>query len=139
MATASENYKLVTDYYESFGEGGPEGLARMLSFFAEGKTNYTAGNSEFAGTQNSPAESEKILHRILELNEGNLEIVGMPTILLAGDAMVAVLLKERHKRAGKPEIIVPRLCVYEIADGKLSRSFIWQLEAEAYDAYYPRP
>src|SRR3546814_15008962 len=51
MATASENYKLVTDYYESFGEGGPEGLARMLSFFAEGKTNYTAGNSEFAGTR----------------------------------------------------------------------------------------
>src|SRR3546814_6458441 len=101
MATASENYKLVTDYYESFGEGGPEGLARMLSFFAEGKTNYTAGNSEFAGTQNSPAESEKILHRILELNEGNLEIVGMPTILLAGDAMVAVLLKEKHKRADR--------------------------------------
>src|SRR3546814_20647389 len=98
MATASENYKLVTDYYESFGEGGPEGLTRMLSFFAEGKTNYTAGNSEFAGTQNSTAESEKILHRIIERNEGNLEIVGMPTILLAGDAMVEVLLNENNKR-----------------------------------------
>src|SRR3546814_7750962 len=77
----------------------------MLSVFDEGKTNYTAGNAEFAGTQNSQAESEKILHRILELNEGNLEIVGMPTILLAGDAMVAVLLKEKHKRAGHPELI----------------------------------
>lgn len=139
MTTATDNYKLITDYYESFGEGGLEGLARMKSFFAEGKTNYTAGNSEFAGTQNSPAESSKILQRILELNEGNLQVVGMPTILLAGDAMVAVLLKERHHRAGHPPLIVPRLCVYEIADGKLSRSFIWQLEGKAFDEYYPKP
>lgn len=139
MATASDNYKLITDYYEAFGEGGPEGLARMKSFFAEGKVNYTAGNSEFAGTQNSPDESSKVLSRILELNDGNLEIVGKPTILLAGDAMVAVLLHEKHNRVGQPELIVPRLCVYEIADGKLSRSFIWQLESKAYDDYYPRP
>lgn len=138
MTTASENFKLLTDYYNAFGEGGPEGLARMAEFYASDKTNYTAGNSELAGTVSSPEESLKYLHRLLELNEGRLEIVGTPTILLAGDKMVAVLLKEKHHRVGHPEMIVPRLCIYEIADGKFTRSFIWQLEAEAFDQYYPK-
>lgn len=138
MAKASENYQLLTDYYDALGEGGPEGLARMAAFYAEGKTNYTAGDSELAGEVSSPEESLKYLVRLFELNEGRLSLAGTPTILLAGDKMVAVLLKEKHHRTGKPPIVVPRLCIYEIEDGKFTKSFIWQLEGEAFDAYYPK-
>lgn len=139
MPRPSENVKLIEDYYGAFGEGGAEGLARMAAFYADDKTNYTAGNSEFSVTATSPSESSQILNRILELNAGNLGIVGKPVILLAGDSMVAVLLTEKHHRVGQPELVVPRLCIYEIADGKLGKSFIWNLESKAYDEYYPKP
>lgn len=138
MTKASENFQLLTDYYAALGDGGEEGLSRMASFYAEGKTNYTAGDSEFSGQVDSPEESVKYLTRLLDLNDGRFELVGTPTIVLAGDRMVAVLLKEKHHRTGGEELIVPRLCVYEIEDGKFTSSFIWQLEAEAFDAYYPK-
>ena len=138
MANASETLQLLTDYYAAYGDGGPEGLARMGAFYAEGKTNYTAGTSELSGTVESPEASLQYLHRLLDLNDNRIEILGTPTILLAGDAMVAVLLKEKHHGVGQPELIIPRLCVYEIETGKVTKSFIWQLESEAFDAYYPR-
>lgn len=139
MATPSENHKLMTDYYAAFGDGGLEGLARMASFFAEGKTSYTAGNSELSGETNSPEESAKVLQRLLEMSDGEISFAAPPTILVAGDAVVALLVHEKHARTGQPELVVPRLYVYEITDGKLSRSFGWQLESKAFDEYYPRP
>jgi ketosteroid isomerase-like protein len=139
MATASENYKLLTDYYEAYGDGGPEGLARMASFYAEDKPSYTAGNSELSGETRSPEESLKVMRRLQELSGGNITFAAPPTVLLAGDAVVALLVHEKHAREDRPELVVPRLYVYEIADGKISRSFGWQLESKAFDEYYPRP
>ena len=138
MATASENHKLLTDYYAAFGDGGLEGLARMASFFAKDKTSYTAGNSELSGETNSPEESVKVLRRLLELSDGNVSCAAPPTVLVAGDAVVALLVHEKHARVGRPELVVPRLYVYEIDEGKIIRSFGWQLESKAFDEYYPR-
>jgi ketosteroid isomerase-like protein len=139
MATASENHKLLTEYYEAYGDGGPEGLARMARFYAEDKPSYTAGNSELSGETRSPEESLKVMRRLQELSGGNITFAAPPTVLVAGDTVVALLVHERHARIGRPELVVPRLYVYEIADGKISRSFGWQLESKAFDAYYPRP
>ncbi|WP_162893329.1 hypothetical protein [Microbacterium halotolerans] len=90
---------------------------------------------EFARAGEALAE----MKRLQELSGGNVSFVGPPTILLAGDAVVALLIHERHARPGKPELIVPRLYVYEIAEGKFTKSFGWQLESDAFDQYYPRP
>ena len=139
MATAAENYALLSSYYAAYGDGGPEGLARMASFYAEDKPSYTAGNSELSGETSSPEESLRVMHRLQELSGGNITFAAPPTILLAGDTVVALVLNEKHHRIGQPELIVPRLYVYEIADGKISRSFGWQLESKAFDEYYPRP
>lgn len=137
MATASENHQLLTDYYAAYGDGGPEGLARMASFYADDKPSYTAGRSELSGETNSPEESLKVMRRLQELSGGNITFAAPPTVLVAGDTVVALLVDERHARPGKPELVVPRLYVYEITDGKISRSFGWQLESAAFDAYYP--
>ncbi|MGI5132992.1 nuclear transport factor 2 family protein [Pseudonocardia sp. CA-107938] len=138
MATASENHQLLSDYYAAYGSGGPEGLARMAAFYAENKPSYTAGNSELSGETNSPEESLKVMRRLQELSGGNITFAAPPTVLVAGDAVVALLVHEKHARIGRPELVVPRLYVYEIADGKISKSFGWQLEAKAFDEYYPR-
>ncbi|WP_133878391.1 hypothetical protein [Paractinoplanes brasiliensis] len=130
--------KLLTDYYAAYGEGGAEGLARMSAFYAPNKTHYMAGNSELAGESRSPEESLQAMKRLQELSGGNVSFVGPPAILLAGDAVVVLLVQERHARPGKPELIVPRLYLYEIADGKFTKSFAWQIESEAFDNYYPR-
>ncbi|MFI7606027.1 hypothetical protein ACIBTV_12965 [Micromonospora sp. NPDC049366] len=135
---AAANYQLLIDYYAAYGDGGAEGLARMASFYAENKPSYTAGNSELSGETNSPEESLKVMRRLQELSGGNITFAAPPTILLAGDAVVALVVNERHARPGRPELVVPRLYVYEISDGKISRSFGWQLESEAFDQYYPR-
>lgn len=138
MATASENHQLLTDYYAAYGEGGPEGIARMASFYAKDKPAYIGGNSEFSGHIKNTEEAVKLLLRVQELNNGNVKIVGKPTVLVAGDTVVATLIYEKHARVGQPELIVPRLCVYEIADGKLSKAFAWQIESKIFDDYYPR-
>jgi len=138
VATPSENFQLLTDYYAAHGDGGPESVARMVSFYAEDKPAYIAGNSAVSGTVNNADEAAQYLRRLHELNGGRVELVGTPTILLAGDTMVAALIHQRHHQAGKPDLVVPRLCVYEIADGKLSRAFMWQLESQVFDEYYPR-
>ncbi|MEH0930737.1 hypothetical protein [Micromonospora sp. CPCC 205558] len=135
---AAANYQLLTDYYAAYGDGGAEGLARMAAFYAENKPSYTAGNSELSGETNSPEESLKVMRRLQELSGGNITFAAPPTILLAGDAVVALVVNERHARPGLPELVVPRLYVYEIADGKISRSFGWQLQSKAFDQYYPR-
>ncbi|MFI6426695.1 hypothetical protein [Promicromonospora sp. NPDC050880] len=137
MATASENHQLLTDYYAAYGDGGPEGLARMASFYTESKPSYTAGRSELSGETDSPEESLRVMRRLQELSGGNITFAAPPTILVAGDAVVALVVHEKHARIGKPELVVPRLYVYEITGGKISRSFGWQLESQAFDAYYP--
>ena len=136
-ASAVKNYELLTDYYAAYGDGGPEGLARMAAFYAEDKPSYTAGNSAVSGETNSPEESLQVMRRLQELSGGNITFASPPTILVAGDAMVALLVNERHARPDRPELVVPRLYVYEIAEGKISRSFGWQLQSEAFDQYYP--
>ncbi|HEY0940004.1 MAG TPA: hypothetical protein VGE08_07910 [Steroidobacter sp.] len=138
MATPGENFQLLTDYYAAYGAGGPEGIARMARFYAKDKPAYIAGNSELSGNINNTEEAVKYLLRLQELNGGNIKLVGSPTLLVVGDTMVAALINEQHTRPGKPPLIVPRLCVYEIANGKLSRAFVWQLESQAFDDYYPR-
>lgn len=138
MATATDNYKLLTDYYAAYGDGGPAGLERMASFYAKDKPSYTAGSSALSGETHSPEESLKVMRRLQELSGGNITFAAPPTILVAGDAVVALLVHERHARTGQPELVVPRLYVYEITEGKISRSFGWQLESAAFDEYYPR-
>ncbi|MTD58949.1 hypothetical protein [Amycolatopsis pithecellobii] len=138
MATASENYQLLVDYYEAHGDGGPESVERMASFYTKDKPAYIAGNSSLSGNIKNTEEAVEYLLRLQELNGGKVELVGKPTILLAGDTVVAVVINQRHTQVGKPELIVPRLCVYEITDGKLSRAFMWQLESKIFDEYYPR-
>jgi hypothetical protein len=138
MATASENFQLLVDYYAAHGDGGPESVERMASFYADDKPAYIAGNSALSGHVKNTEEAKEYLLRLQDLNGGKVELVGTPTILLAGDTIVAALIHQRHTRPGKPAIIVPRLCVYEIADGKLSKAFMWQLESKIFDEYYPR-
>lgn len=138
MATPSENFQLLMDYYAAHGDGGPESVERMASFYAADKPAYIAGNSALSGTVKNTEEAKEYLLRLQELNGGKVELVGTPTILLAGDTVVVALIHQKHTRPGKPEIIVPRLCVYEIADGKLAKAFMWQLESEVFDAYYPK-
>jgi hypothetical protein len=138
MAKASENYQLLVDYYAAHEGGGPESVKRMASFYADEKPAYIAGNSSLSGNIKNTEEAVEYLLHLQELNGGSVELVGTPTILLAGDTVVAALIHQRHHRVGQPELIVPRLCVYEIADGKLSRAFMWQLESEIFDEYYPR-
>lgn len=138
MAEASENFQLLVDYYAAHGDGGPESVERMASFYADDKPAYIGGNSALSGHVQNTEEAKEYLLRLQDLNGGKVELVGTPTILLAGDTIVAALIHQRHTRPGKPEIIVPRLCVYEIADGKLSKAFMWQLESKIFDEYYPR-
>lgn len=138
MATASENFQLMTDYYAVPRDGEPENVERMASFYTDDKPAYIAGDSALSGTVKNTEEAVQYLQRMHDLNGGGVELVGTPTILLAGDTVAAALIHQRHHREGKSELIVPRLCVYEITDGKLSRAFMWQLESKVFDEYYPR-
>ena len=137
MPTASENHRMITEYYEPWGAGGAAGVTRLARYYAEEKTSYIAGNSAFSGYLSTAEETEQFLIRLLELNEGGIDLVGRPQIILAGDTFVAVILMEKHTRVGRDELIVPRLCIYEILDGKIAKSFLWQIESAAYDGYYP--
>lgn len=137
MTTATQNHQLLTDYYAAYGEGGPEGLERMATFYTKNKPSYTAGNSALSGETHSPEESLQVMARLQELSGGNIAFAASPTILVAGDTVVALLVHEKHARTGRPELVVPRLYVYEITDGKISRSFGWQLNSAAFDEYYP--
>jgi ketosteroid isomerase-like protein len=138
MPEAHENFRLLTEYYASYGDGGAEGIARMLSFYASDKTTYIAGDSVISGHMKSQEESAERFRQLMELNGGDMAIVGSPTILVAGDTVVAALVYERHQRPDREPVIVPRLCVYEVAEGKLKKAFAWQLESGAFDEYYPR-